>query len=103
MVAEDRSSQYPHKSKPLFSAVFDKRSGLIRYDPPTGWRLNRDTQLRLTRAFAQFLAWADHVGLRAPEARRGRSTCMTSNQALFVSGTCATRPLRSPGSSECRN
>lgn len=63
MVAEDRSSQYPHNTKPLFSAIFDKRSGTLRYDPPTGWRLNRDTQLRLTRAFAKFLAWADHIGL----------------------------------------
>jgi hypothetical protein len=72
VVAEDRSSQYPHNMKPLFSAVFDKRWGTVRYHTPTGWRLNRDTQLRLTRAFAQFLAWADHVGLRAPKAERHR-------------------------------
>jgi hypothetical protein len=73
LVAEDRCNQIPHTENGLFLTMWDKQSETIRYHIWFGAPLSRDVQLRLTRAFAQFLAWADHIGLRVANSRQGRT------------------------------
>ena len=72
LVAEDRNHRSPHTQRPEFSAIFEKSLGITRYQPPLGWHMTHDAQISVTRAFARFLAGADHQGLRGSGRRRSR-------------------------------
>jgi hypothetical protein len=65
MVAEDCYKQIHCRDEYLFSADFNTKTGETRYHIPPGHHLNRDTQLRFTRAFAQKHARIDDEGLKA--------------------------------------
>ena len=60
MVAEDRLNAKPRERKDKISAVFEWPPAGTRYHLPLANPFNRETQVRLARAFAQLLAWADH-------------------------------------------
>ena len=70
--------------------MWDKQSDAIRYHTWFGPPLARDVQLGLTRAYAQFLAWADHVGLRVQKAkgrpRRIRKSKKRADPYLSLAG-----------------